>query len=325
MLPNMTPHIQPEQTERNGREGRQPSGSAVSFGSILRQSDAQNAGVEHVEAGVARSIQKHFAGHVSRTALLTRLLPLSFASLFGGLVAAACFFPTGYDWRVSVISTLTSPRDNAQGCWLPSLGIMAAMLLILPFAGYVGQRLRALAPRLARSAASGFALSFVLMSIAMAVQLAQPVIGLRWLHELLARAAAGSFIAGMLCCGAGALKGRVRSSSGQGSLPGPLVFSWLSLTLLPIGCLAGIGALMLLGHQAGQAWAEDFRQSFRHTMLWQLAFWEWIGAGVAYAFLFVSVLLLPASCGERRTRPGCASTPTAASVESLLRGQRRAL
>jgi hypothetical protein len=37
-------------------------------------------------------------------------------------------------------------------------------------------------------------------------------------------------------------------------------------------------------------------------VFWQLAFWEWIGAVVAFAFLIGSVRLLPASCGDRRQR-----------------------
>jgi hypothetical protein len=264
---------------------------------------------------VARSMRKNFAGYVSRTVLLTTLLPLSFASLFGTLIAAAFFFPTGYDWRVRVISTLTSPRHNPRGCWLPAIGIMAAMLLVLPFAGYVAQRLRAITPRLARSAGLAFAFSFSLMLLAVPAQLAQPGIGLRWLHEFLARASAGMFILGMLCCCGCALKDRLRCFGGQGSLPAALALYWGSLTLLPIGCLASLGTLMLLGHQAGLTWTEDFRQSFRHTMLWQLAFWEWLGAGVAFAFLAGSGLLLPGSCGERRKGSGPASTSAEASMD----------
>ena len=248
----------------------------------------------------ARSIQNILTGHVSKTVLLTRLLPLSFASLFGTLIAAAFLFPTGYDWHVHVISDLISPHDNPQGCWLPSIGIMAAMLLVLPFAGYVAQHLRAITPGLARSAGLTFALSFVLMLLTVAMQLAQPDIGRWWLHEFLARASAGIFSLGMLCCCVCALKDRFRCFGGQGSLPAALAFYWVSLTLLPIGCLASIGALMLLGQQGGQMWAEDLRQSFRHSMLWQLAFWEWIGAGVAFAFLTGSVLLLPVSRRESR-------------------------
>jgi hypothetical protein len=269
----------------------------------------------------ARSIKNNFAGHVSKTALLTRLLPLSVVSFFGTLIAAAFFLPTAYDWRVRVMSSLTSPRDNPQGCWLALFGIMAAMLLALPFGGYVAQHLHAITPRLARSAGLAFACGFGLMLLALVAQFAQPVIGLRWLHEFLARAAAGSFIVGTFgCCGC-ALKDRLRCFGGQASLPGALAFYWLLLTLLPAACLAGFGTLVLLGQHAGLTWAEDFRQSFRHTVFWQLAFWEWLGAVLAFAFLTGSALLLPASCGETRKSSGRASALAAASMGSLSRGQ----
>jgi MFS superfamily sulfate permease-like transporter len=77
--------------------------------------------------------------------------------------------------------------------------------------------------------------------------------------------------------------------------------------LVPTGCLTGIGVILLLGQHAGVTWAEDFRQSFRHTVLWHLAFWEWIGVGLGYVFMALSVLLLPTSDGERRPRSGRAS------------------
>lgn len=183
----MNTAFQPAPTERTERDGGQPS---VCSGPTHRLPDVRNAGVECVEAGVARSLQRHFAGHVTRTVLLTRLLPLSFASLFGSLFFAAFFYPTAFDWRVRVISALTSPYTNPRGCWLAALGTMAAMLLILPFAGYVAARLHAIAPQPARPAGAGFALSFILTFLAVVLQLAQPVIGMCWLHGLLAAEAA---------------------------------------------------------------------------------------------------------------------------------------
>ena len=282
----MTSQLQREQSGGIEKKGTQPP---------------LPSGVGRAKASTARSIQKYITGQVSRTTLLTTLLPLSFASLFGALIVAAFLFPKNYSWQVNVISALTSPRNNPQGCWLASLGIMAAMLLVVPFAGYLAERLRAAAPRLARWAGLAFALSFVTMTFALLAQLAQPFVGPRWLHELLARAAAGSFIVMMFCCAACAIKERRRGFGRQASLPAALAYAWGTLTLLPLGCVAVIGILVLLGHQGGQTWAENFRQSFRQTPLWHLAFWEWIGIGIAFVFLTVSALLLPANSGKRRT------------------------
>ena len=78
---------------------------------------------------------------------------------------------------------------------------------------------------------------------------------------------------------------------------------------------------MLLGHQAGQVWAEDLRQSFRHTPLWQLAFWEWIGTGLTYVFLALSVQLLPALDESTSPRSSQATSPTEADGDTLRHGQ----
>ena len=272
-----------------------------------RPSDTKNICGEHLNTRVARSVHRYFAGHVTRTLLLAVLLPLSFASLFGALIVAARFFPTSFDWRVRVISKLTSPYDNPSGCWLAASGIMAAMLLILPFAGYVAHRLHVIDPRVAGSTGTAFASGFVLMFLCVALQLAQPVIGLRWLHGFLGAASAAGFIVGMFCCSAYAIQERLRCARQRGQLSGMLVFSWMSLTLVPVLCLAVIGVLVLLGQHAGLVWAEDIRQSFRHTMLWHLAFWEWIGVALGYVFLALTVLLLPATYEARRTQSSDAS------------------
>jgi hypothetical protein len=239
-----------------------------------------------------RLIQRFFSGHVSKTALLI-ILPLSFASFYCTVIAAAICFPQRYDWRVRVISNLTSPRDNPHFYWLPSLGIVVMALLLFPFAGYLEQRLRAIKPSAARSAGVAFAGSFGVLLLSFVAQLAQPVIGMGWLHEFLARASALAFAVGMFCCCACAVKDRLRIFGGERLLCSALTFSWASLTLLPVVFLAIVAALVLLGHKAGVVWVENFRQSFRNTMFWNLAFWEWAGVVGVTAFLTVSALWLP--------------------------------
>lgn len=233
-------------------------------------------------------LARHFIGQVSKSALLTKLLPIGFGIFFIALSAAASFFPQGYDWRVHVISKLTSPVTNPEAYWIASAGIMLTMLLTLPFGGYVQQRLAPITPRLARVAGTTFALGFIIMAISMLAQLVEPVIGFRKLHTYLAQTAAGFFIIGMICCSASAITDRLRAFGGRAALPPVLASFWAGITLLPVGVLGTIVLLLVIGGPA-----EEIRQSFRHTPMWHLAFWEWIGAIMACAFLTGSVALLP--------------------------------
>ncbi|MDB6059873.1 MAG: hypothetical protein JWO95_3717 [Verrucomicrobiales bacterium] len=239
------------------------------------------------------------ASDVSRDGLLRRFLPISFISLFGTLIAATFFFPKGYIWHTSAISNLTSPSDNPGHCWLPSIGIVGAMLMALPFAGYLRQGLCDITPRLARSAGRAFAIGFVLMAVSVVAQFAQPFIGFQWMHWVLATTAAAFFIGGMLCCFTCALMDQVPYFGGRRTLPKALVCWWGLLTVTPVLCLVALAALKLLGQHGGQIWAEEFRQSFRHTIFWHLAFWEWLGAALAFAFLTGTVLLLPDANNKR--------------------------
>jgi hypothetical protein len=192
------------------------------------------------------------------------------------------------------------------------VGVTGAMLLALPVAGYLARRLHAISPRFGRVAGPAFAFGFALLVVATAVQHILPVAGSWRLHPVLAGSSVGCFILGMCCCCAGALGDYLRSIGGRRLLSGALTCLWVLLPLVPAACLAGLGALMLLGQGAGLLWAEDYRQSFRHTMMWQLAFWEWIGAVLAFAFLLGSAALLPASCGrsnEIETESGGVALP----------------
>ena len=243
---------------------------------------------------LARTIQNATLGRVSKSSLLTRFLPLSFVTFFGAMFLAASAFPTHYDWQKTVISKLSSPLHNPDGSLLAAFGVMAATALVVPFAGYVARHLGAVWPRLGKWAGISFGLGFALMFLSMVVQSS---ITFPRLHETLARAAAAVLGAGMICCFICGVKDRC-CFGGKESLPPSLAYWWGLVTVFPIGCLAILGIIFLLGQHGGQAWAEDFRQSFRHTPLWHLAFWEWIGASVAFIFLTSSAALLPVRIPE---------------------------
>lgn len=243
---------------------------------------------------MAHNIQKIFAGHVSRGTLLTVLLPLSFVSFFGTLIVAAQHTPVPYNWRLDTISTLTSPRDNPDAYWIPSIGIAVATVLALPFAGYVARSLRNIAPRLARIAGAVFACGFILLFLAaLDPQQDHPTAWWQHLHEYFARSSAVTFFLGMLCCCIGAFADRMRKFGGRRSFGAGLFYYWILGTLVPIGCAVVIGILDFLGGYGHQAWADQARHAFKHTIMWHLAFWEWAGSVMFFIFMGATTLLLP--------------------------------
>jgi len=239
-----------------------------------------------------RLIQNFCAGHVSRSTLLTRLLPLSLASFCVTVGIGILLFPGPYDWRTRVISHVLSPRHNPAGYWVPSIGFAVAALLVLPFAGYVEQRLCSITPRLARWARWAFTLGFLLVGGVVVSQHIDLGPGWRRLHETLARISAAAAAFGIGCCGLCAFRDQLRFFGGRQTLRGRLALGWASITLLPL-IFGAIGIALLLGRKADHAWAVYACGILRPTMLWQLAFWEWVGVVLVFGFVFLSVWWLP--------------------------------
>ena len=114
--------------------------------------------------------------------------------------------------------------------------------------------------------------------------------GVRWVHEALARTAAVGIFGGMVGCCVCGLRDRL---GGRQSLNRLMVASWVSLTMLPLVCgvLAGI---LKFARKAKIEWAVQTREQLKQTMIWQLAFWEWVGIAAFMLFMVISVALLPA-------------------------------
>src|SRR5215469_4233223 len=160
---------------------------------------------------------------------LAVLLALIFISFFGTLTLSAWMFPHDYDWPYRVISNLLSPRDNPNHFLLAASGLVLTGLLMLPFAGHLHRHLERIAPRAARISAGAFAAGIVTLICACFVvpQHMHEVLGVRRLHELLGRSAAGFLATGMLCACWCSWKGR--------NLFTPRLFCvWSSVTLLPL-------------------------------------------------------------------------------------------
>jgi hypothetical protein len=109
-------------------------------------------------------------------------------------------------------------------------------------------------------------------------------LGVRRLHEFLARSSAGllalSMLSGCWC----AWKGRGRNLSAT------LFWIWSTVTILPLAGVFCSESLLLLARFEPEL-GELIRRMLRHSVFWHLGFWEWIGAAAVYVFLVAAVAL----------------------------------
>jgi hypothetical protein len=226
-----------------------------------------------------------------RKSTLAALLALIFVAFFGTLALSAWMFPKNYDWRYRVISNLLSPRDNPSHFWLPACGIILAAVLMLPFAGYLHRNLKIASPRAARVSAGAFIAGIIALICAclIAPQHVHDVLGIRRLHELIARSAAGFIAIGMLSACWCAWKGFRKNL-----LHGRLFWTWSLMTLPPLAGIFLSECLLILA-RLNQAWAMSIRSVLRNSVFWHLGFWEWSGSAAIFVFLCAAVFLIPAA------------------------------
>jgi hypothetical protein len=236
--------------------------------------------------GLANSNRSHM---LNRKEVLSALLALIFLAFFGTLALSAAMFPENYDWRYRVISNLLSPRDNPSHYWLPACGIISAAVLMLPFAGYLRRNLEIASPLAARISAGALVAGIIALICACLVvpQHVHDVLGIRRLHEFIARSAAGFMAIGMLTACWCAWKGFRKNL-----LDRRLFWTWSLLTLLPLAGVFLSESLLVLT-RLKPAWAMPIRSVLRGSVLWHLGFWEWSGSAAVFVFLCAAVFLTP--------------------------------
>ena len=166
---------------------------------------------------------------------------------------------------------------------------------MLPFAGYLQRHLGVIAPRAAKISAGTFTAGIIALICACFVvpQHAHDVLGVRRLHELFGRSAAGFLAMGMLCGCWCAWKGR-----GRNLFAARLFWVWSLVTLLPLAGIFSSESLLLLT-RLKPSWAMPIRSALRHSVFWHLGFWEWTGAVAVFVFLCAALFLTP----RRETLP----------------------
>jgi hypothetical protein len=226
--------------------------------------------------------------------MLFILVPLIFVFYFGTLALAAFVFPESYDWRSSVISYLLSPRRNPQFHWLASIGLSSAALLAMPFGGYISSRLRRSSRLGARAGMVCFVGGIAALVLAATVvpRHSHPIVGPLGVHEILARLSALALGLGVLCfCGC-TLCAAYRSRFNQPFFNRALVLSWAFFMTLIVVTVTTCLCSELFG-RTGILEASPFYKTLRHSPLWRLAFWEWIGSAAGFLFLASAAFLLP--------------------------------
>jgi hypothetical protein len=202
------------------------------------------------------------------------------ACFFGSLILAATFFPRGYDWRSTVISSLASPRDNPHAYWIACAGLAASGLLLIRFPFFLQKRLEPFAPKLTAWAGKLFLLGAISLTLsALIVPGHYRILGIGRSHEHLAQISSVAFCLSLILYFGATLR-----------LP-PSLFLLRVLAgfivILPVTALAVSRLSLLLAYEFSSS---AIYHAVKVSLWSSLALWEWIGAFCIYFFLGLMTL-----------------------------------
>jgi hypothetical protein len=185
---------------------------------------------------------------------------------FGSLLFAAASFPTGYDWRQTVMSSLASPRENPTAYRIASYGLAASGLVLSLLGFYVRRSLKTYAPKWSWWACMFFFLGGILLTISALIRPGHTtVLGLRKAHAKIAQAAGVGFGTGMALTLPAILRLPVRRA-------------WVRVTTIVLA--------------PGEPYIPASAHPTLHALLGSLSFWEWVGSVSVYLFLALITLAL---------------------------------
>ena len=141
------------------------------------------------------------SGRLKQRTLLAIFIPLILASYFGSLTLAIWMFPVHSTGAPVDVEAALSEEQSAVSRDRLQFGVAVAGLLTIPFAGYIGRRLRVISPVPAEIGALAFGAGAISLILGALIVL-QP-----FLHEMFARGAAVSLGLGMLAFFLFALRG----------------------------------------------------------------------------------------------------------------------
>jgi hypothetical protein len=211
---------------------------------------------------------------------------------FGSMILAAAFFPHGYEWYRTVISSLDSPRDNPRAYGIACGGLALTGLILIPCGGFLQRRLAFASSRSTGWAGRLFLAGSIFLTLsALLVPGSYHVLGMGRVHERLAQVSGAAFCFSLLLYL-------------DAVLHLPKSFSYLRFGLpvcvvLPILGFAGNRALLIFAYEFLPS---ANYQAIRSEPWSRLALWEWSAATVIYGFLALVALVLPEPPGTEITQ-----------------------
>lgn len=204
-------------------------------------------------------------------------------SFFGSLLLAACFFPRPYHWRQTVMSSLASPRDNPHAYGIACAGVAISALFLLPFPNFLHQCLARFSLRSVVWAGRFLFVGAIFLALtALVVPGHYRVLGVRRVHEQLARIGAGGLCLALLCY----LRAVFRLPRSMFWLRAvAAIFVALPIAAFLLSRLALVYAYAFL--------ATDIYRAATTSSWGSLALWEWLGASSIYLFLAMMTLGFP--------------------------------
>ncbi|MBO0696566.1 MAG: hypothetical protein J2P56_10785, partial [Verrucomicrobia bacterium] len=185
--------------------------------------------------------------------------------------------------------------------WLAAFGIISAAVLMIPFAGHLHRNLRSASPPAANVSAAALMAGIIALicSCFVVPQHSHDVLGVRRLHEFIARSAAGCLSIGMIAACWCAWMGVQKQLFHQ-----RLFWTWSSVTLFPLAGILVSESLLILT-RLNSVWTIPIRNTLRHSVFWHLGFWEWLGSAAVFVFLYAAIFLTPeqptGAAGSERT------------------------
>ncbi|MHA1791355.1 MAG: hypothetical protein ACTSVI_01840 [Promethearchaeota archaeon] len=219
---------------------------------------------------LSSNIKRFLNGDITKNELLTLVIPFILLSLGVSLLIANLLFPTAYDWRYMVISSLLDRDDNPLGYMIPSIGMTLAGLGMIPMVGYFHKRLNVIAKGPARTGTLFLIISIIgLISIG---TIGQAITSIHKFHELLALFA---FLGLLLTAGFYWFPIRKDHRKGEGKINFKLVvIGGILIWIAFIGMIVSFAGVELIDNDWGWVGLDWIDKGA--PVVFSFALWEWI-------------------------------------------------